>query len=285
MSECPDLCRQAVLNRVFISAFNRTVGAIVNVTCAEEGHSLAGLSQMTCQNNGNWSGDLPVCSGDAGGLSERETIIIAVSCSVVFLVLVVLLIIAACYIRSKEKNKRKRSERLAATLEKLSIRDPLDELVRRESRRSSYGNPVFTSSSFGENDIDRRPDGRSGTTLVRTPMSTTWHYPGGSRLTRSLKLYKIWDHTRTRKQFVFADGLDELVQKGGQKLNVSGPIRVVLEEDGTEIDNDSVLRACAGMVFLLLEQNQMWAKPELVLSVHEYSNNLNHYRYDVDEKL
>ena len=39
------------------------------------------------------------------------------------------------------------------------------------------------------------------------------------------------------------------------------------------------------MVFLLLEQNQVWSKPELVLSVHEYSNNLNHYRYDVDEKL
>ena len=66
---------------------------------------------------------------------------------------------------------------------------------------------------------------------------------------------------------------------------MSGPIRVVLEEDGTEIDNDAVLRACAGMVFLLLEQNQVWSKPELVLSVHEYSNDLNHYRYDIDEKL
>ncbi|KAK7096160.1 hypothetical protein V1264_005492 [Littorina saxatilis] len=260
--QCPDLSEEAARRSVVLSTLNTTITAVVNVTCSFPDHSLVGTNQLTCNASGDqasalWSHPLPECSGNDTGLSDREAIIIGVSCGVVFIILVILIIVALCYHRTKAYTRKKRNERLAATLERLSIRDPLDELVRRESRRSSFGNPVYTVTSADESDTDKRVG----------------------------KLYKIWDYTRTRKQFVFADGLEELVQKGAEKLKLSGPITVVLEEDGTEIDNDAVLRACAGMVFLLLEQNQVWSKPELVLSVHEYSNNVNHYRYDVDEKL
>ncbi|XP_076439110.1 uncharacterized protein LOC143277982 isoform X3 [Babylonia areolata] len=251
---CPDLRHTATQRHLLLDTYETEVGTVVNVTCAVDGSLLVGEGQLTCQASGDWSSPLPSCE-ESERLSDREIVIVAASCSVIFVVLVALIIVAACYFRAKARSRQKRNERLAATLERLSIRDPLDELVRRESRRSSYNNPAFTSSSCDENDTDKR------------------------------KLYKIWDSTRTRKQFVFAENLDELIMKGGEKLNLSGPIRVVLEEDGTEIDSDAVLRACAGMVFLLLEQNQVWTKPEVLLSVHEYSNNLNHYRYDIDEKL
>ncbi|KAK7096159.1 uncharacterized protein [Littorina saxatilis] len=306
--QCPDLSEEAARRSVVLSTLNTTITAVVNVTCSFPDHSLVGTNQLTCNASGDqasalWSHPLPECSGNDTGLSDREAIIIGVSCGVVFIILVILIIVALCYHRTKAYTRKKRNERLAATLERLSIRDPLDELVRRESRRSSFGNPVYTVTSADESDTDKRVGGepRSGNQISRQHLST-WHYPGTAKLSKLtygpshladnsrtgiklLKLYKIWDYTRTRKQFVFADGLEELVQKGAEKLKLSGPITVVLEEDGTEIDNDAVLRACAGMVFLLLEQNQVWSKPELVLSVHEYSNNVNHYRYDVDEKL
>lgn len=207
---------------------------------------------LTCV-NGSWTWTGRDSGEDSSSLSDREKLIVGIGGAALAVVFIALVIVTALYCRIRIRNRQKREERLAATLERLSIRDPLDELVRRESGRSSLGNPAYLPS----------PDD-----------------PEGKR-----KLFKVWDYTRTRKQFVFAEGLEELVQKGGDKLNLTGPIRVVLEEDGTEIDNDAVLRACAGMVFLLLEQNQVWSKPELVLSVHEYSNNLNHYHYDMDEKL
>ncbi|XP_076439109.1 uncharacterized protein LOC143277982 isoform X2 [Babylonia areolata] len=290
---CPDLRHTATQRHLLLDTYETEVGTVVNVTCAVDGSLLVGEGQLTCQASGDWSSPLPSCE-ESERLSDREIVIVAASCSVIFVVLVALIIVAACYFRAKARSRQKRNERLAATLERLSIRDPLDELVRRESRRSSYNNPAFTSSSCDENDTDKRlevpvmavPGSNPGVQLSRQTLST-WHYPAphtrGNKA--HVKLYKIWDSTRTRKQFVFAENLDELIMKGGEKLNLSGPIRVVLEEDGTEIDSDAVLRACAGMVFLLLEQNQVWTKPEVLLSVHEYSNNLNHYRYDIDEKL
>ncbi|KAL8568338.1 hypothetical protein ACOMHN_040911 [Nucella lapillus] len=320
---CPSLKEKADQNQLKLSSEATTNGTDINVTCVDKEIPLVGESQLTCT-SGNWSSALPTCSAEVK-LSEREIIIIAASCSVIFVILVVLIVVVVCYYRTKARSRQQSSDRLAATLERLklryfvvcifssdrlaatlerlSIRDPLDELVRRESGRSFYGNPAFTSSSYEDNDTDKSNNrvsalnasrlevpvtgaapGRDGVQLSRQALST-WHYPATNRVSKSVKLYKIWDHTRTRRQFVFAENLDELIIKGGEKLNLSGPIRVVLEEDGTEIDNDAVLRACAGMVFLLLEQNQVWGKPEVLLSVHEYSNNLNHYRYDIDEKL
>lgn len=240
-----------------------------NITCSAEGASLVGSSVLTCQ-NGTWPSDLPTCS-ESSGLTDREKIIVGISCAITGVVLLALLLVGVFFCRIKLRNREKREERLAATLERLSIRDPLDELVRRESGRSSaFGNPAYTPSSMEAGDPETKRDLRNSVESAGQDSS---------------KLFKVWDYTRTRKQFVFAEDLEELVQKGGEKLSLSGPIRVVLEEDGTEIDNDAVLRACAGMVFLLLEQNRVWSKPELVLSVHEYSNHLNHYRYDMDEKL
>lgn len=43
-----------------------------------------------------------------------------------------------------------------------------------------------------------------------------------------------------------------------------------MEEDGTQIDSDETLRACAGRVMLLLGDNEVW-RPEVGL----YDNHVN----------
>ncbi|XP_041356359.1 cell death activator CIDE-B-like [Gigantopelta aegis] len=176
----------------------------------------------------------------AGGLTEREIIIIGCAAGLVFVLICCLAIIVLTYLWKRRVKRKRREERLAQTMERISLRDPLDELVRRESRRSMMGihNEAVANGSAG-----------------------------GDTITNKRKMYKIWDRTRGKRTFTFADNLDELKTKARDKLGLTGALRVVLEEDGTEIDSDEILRACAGHVMLMIPGNESWTDPEVLLKV------------------
>lgn len=60
---------------------------------------------------------------------------------------------------------------------------------------------------------------------------------------------------------------------GASKLNIDGTeLSVVLEEDGTVIDDDEVLQELRDKVFLLLETGQAWASHQMTLVVQDQSS-------------
>ncbi|XP_046343637.2 uncharacterized protein LOC124124497 isoform X2 [Haliotis rufescens] len=236
MTVCADLTTKASNASLTLSTTSTTVNTTVTVTCSDSSQRLVGESQLTCLATAEWSDGLPICIRD---FSDREIIILAVTCSVIFTLIVVLVLIVLILARRKSRTKRKRHERLAQTMERLSIRDPLDELVRRESRRSSMGymNDSLNSLPNTNGDISKR------------------------------RLYKVWTNDRSRKTFAFADDLEELVDRGRDKLGIRGKVQVVLEEDGTEIDNDEILRACSGKVMLLKPISDSWRDSRMLTAL------------------
>ncbi|XP_062596926.1 uncharacterized protein LOC134258405 [Saccostrea cucullata] len=89
-------------------------------------------------------------------------------------------------------------------------------------------------------------------------------------------LHKVWTIKRTRKKFFYADTLKELLAKAGTEFGCQGHIRLVLEEDGTQVETDETLRACAGRVMLVLGGDETW-HPETKL----YDNEAYRLTFDV----
>lgn len=74
--------------------------------------------------------------------------------------------------------------------------------------------------------------------------------------------FRIWSSDRSVKKGVIASSLNELVQKGREKVGISPgeTVRVVLEEDGTEIDDDDYfLFLPHNTTLMLLTRDQRWA--------------------------
>ncbi|XP_061174855.1 uncharacterized protein LOC133183997 [Saccostrea echinata] len=89
-------------------------------------------------------------------------------------------------------------------------------------------------------------------------------------------LHKVWTIKRTRKKFFYADTLGKLLAKAGTEFGCQGNVRLVLEEDGTQVETDEILRACAGRVMLILGGNEVW-QPEIKL----YDNEAYRLTFDV----
>ncbi|ESO87884.1 hypothetical protein LOTGIDRAFT_166186 [Lottia gigantea] len=184
-------------------------------------------------------------------LTQREIIILSIFSSVVFLVLLVFTIFLIWYCRNKRRRNRERQEHLSRTLESISIRDPLEELVRRESRRSFYED---VANSNTENIIEQNDTPR--------------------------KMFKIWTSDRQVKTYVFASEVQDILDQGATKLGLRYPSKLVLEEDGTEIDNDDILRACSGRILIILEHSERWKPRSVILNVDDLQhNNTNHTTY------
>ncbi|XP_050528352.1 uncharacterized protein LOC126898399 isoform X2 [Daktulosphaira vitifoliae] len=88
-----------------------------------------------------------------------------------------------------------------------------------------------------------------------------------SRRTRSKRPrpFKVWDGARaTRKSLVLAPGsatVTDLVVRGKRKLNVADatPVRLVLETDGTHVEDDEYLEGLPDhSVVLLLKDDEFW---------------------------
>ena len=61
-SNCPSSLKSVGITHG-IGCYNTTSsGSVVTYQC-DEGYSLSGESQQTCQSNGAWSGSIPVCTG------------------------------------------------------------------------------------------------------------------------------------------------------------------------------------------------------------------------------
>ncbi|XP_071960642.1 uncharacterized protein [Antedon mediterranea] len=74
-------------------------------------------------------------------------------------------------------------------------------------------------------------------------------------------MYKIWSRNRMQKKSIVANSMIELVTKGKRKLDVTGPVTVVMEEDGTEVDDDEVLQELKGTRLIILPDGQQWIPP------------------------
>ncbi|CAL1548278.1 unnamed protein product [Lymnaea stagnalis] len=221
-SGCFILVTEAAEKGIRLSSNNTSIGSIVTATCS------AANQTLECLTDGKWSGGLPDCTSDDGPLSEREIIIIA-SCSAAGGVLLLILLVALIWvICSRRKKMFKRSQRLHSRLQTWSMVDPLEDMLKREVSRKSL------------------PGVAHETTFSRSTPSP------------DSRLYKIWNHNRSKKQFTFAASLKELIEKAGEKLQLTEPSQIVLEEDGTEVTSDEVLAACSGAVFLVLQPGERW---------------------------
>jgi hypothetical protein len=78
--------------------------------------------------------------------------------------------------------------------------------------------------------------------------------------------FKVWSADREVKKFVMSSGaVKDLIRKASMKLNwpPDASYRLVLEKDGTDIDEDEVLRRCdRNEALLLLADNENWTAPD-----------------------
>ncbi|KAL5019832.1 hypothetical protein ScPMuIL_002724 [Solemya velum] len=61
--------------------------------------------------------------------------------------------------------------------------------------------------------------------------------------------------------------MDDLTRLGSAKLGVSNKMTVVLESDGTEVEDDAILDAVKGEVLLLLQEGECWTPRAVTLKV------------------
>jgi len=76
------------------------------------------------------------------------------------------------------------------------------------------------------------------------------------------KPYKIIDRSREVKKGVVADSLEELIERGKEKLNypLDKAVYVVLEEDGTEVDEEEYFHTLPeNTLFMLLYVGEKWS--------------------------
>lgn len=81
---------------------------------------------------------------------------------------------------------------------------------------------------------------------------------------RERRPWKIWDASRLKKRLVLASSLEELHRKGREKIEYSKDesVYLVLESDGTYVDDDEFLRWFPdNTAFLLLRAGESWKMP------------------------
>ncbi|BFZ22900.1 hypothetical protein BsWGS_25939 [Bradybaena similaris] len=78
--------------------------------------------------------------------------------------------------------------------------------------------------------------------------------------------YKVWNSDRSQKKSVTASSLKELIEKGCSKLCLTSTtqLRVVLEEDGTLVDEEEYFSLLdRNTTFLFLQNNECWRPGEI----------------------
>ncbi|KAH9510238.1 hypothetical protein Btru_042525 [Bulinus truncatus] len=131
--DCPNLESVANSTGLTISSNSTSSGHVVEFTCTQASRRIDGLARLTCR-NGTWSSELPTCTGE-DELTDREIIIIASCSAALGAVLVLLLVLTICLLCARRRRTYKRSQRLQEKLQTWSMRDPLEEIVHRETKR------------------------------------------------------------------------------------------------------------------------------------------------------
>ncbi|XP_017780005.1 PREDICTED: uncharacterized protein LOC108565201 isoform X2 [Nicrophorus vespilloides] len=78
---------------------------------------------------------------------------------------------------------------------------------------------------------------------------------------RGKRPFKLWDGRRSVRKGLVVGSLEELVQRGRDKLGVSinEPVRLVLESDGTQVEDFEYFRTLpANTILLLLRPGERW---------------------------
>lgn len=78
---------------------------------------------------------------------------------------------------------------------------------------------------------------------------------------RGKRPFKLWDGRRSVRKGLVVGSLEELVQRGREKLGVSvgEHVRLVLESDGTQVEDAEYFRTLpANTVLLLLRPGERW---------------------------
>ncbi|GFO42407.1 cell death activator cide-3-like, partial [Plakobranchus ocellatus] len=71
--------------------------------------------------------------------------------------------------------------------------------------------------------------------------------------------FKVWNFDRTVKKSVMAISFEDFIKKGCSKLGLTERPRIVLEEDGTEVDDDDYFSFLPDdSIFLLLRKGETW---------------------------
>lgn len=78
-----------------------------------------------------------------------------------------------------------------------------------------------------------------------------------------MPIFKVWNNGRNVRKTIQANSLTELKEKAGKKFGLTGILRIVLETDGSEIEEDEVLLDSQGIcredvIFILLKENENW---------------------------
>lgn len=77
-------------------------------------------------------------------------------------------------------------------------------------------------------------------------------------------LFKVWSANRKQKASLIIkesdNMLSELITKSNVKLDITGST-LVMEKDGTVVNDDDVLKFCSGETFMLLQQEESWLSP------------------------
>ncbi|XP_034839991.1 uncharacterized protein Drep2 isoform X1 [Maniola hyperantus] len=78
---------------------------------------------------------------------------------------------------------------------------------------------------------------------------------------RGKRPFKIWDSSRNVRKGLVVTSFEELIHRGKEKLSVaaSEPVRLVLESDGTQVEDGDYWRTLPpNTVLLLLRQGERW---------------------------
>ena len=75
-------------------------------------------------------------------------------------------------------------------------------------------------------------------------------------------LFKVWSANRKQKISLMISQSDnmlsELITKSSSKLGINGSA-LVIEKDGTNVDDNDVLKFCSGETFILLQAEEVWS--------------------------
>ncbi|OWF41709.1 uncharacterized protein LOC110462036 [Mizuhopecten yessoensis] len=72
------------------------------------------------------------------------------------------------------------------------------------------------------------------------------------------RFFKVWTCGRNTKQFIKANGLTSLMRAASRTFKKPSIARIVLEEDGTEVDTDDILDVCADLTLMALAEGELW---------------------------
>ncbi|XP_045622889.1 DNA fragmentation factor subunit alpha [Procambarus clarkii] len=81
------------------------------------------------------------------------------------------------------------------------------------------------------------------------------------------KPIRVWSQDRKRRHGVVAESFDEVIEKGAAKLGLPDPcaVTVVLEEDGTVVDDDYWETIAPDTRLILLSTNEVWKPSPLTV--------------------